>query len=304
LALVTGCHFPGRLAIDSTSLYWTDVSAGTVNQTPLNPAPGRVLAAMRMFPTGIAVDSARVFFTDQATVSQTALVGGPATVVAPLLNQGESLSIDAQDAYWLDLNDDALWTAPLAGGSPTSLASSPPTGVIGASGHSIALDDASVYWTGGRETEGASDGVVLKIAKGGGSAPTILVSAQNDPTCLAIANGSVFWVNAGFEGPIVSNVSLDGGPVTTLVPGSAGHSLGGTGLAVDDSNIYWTTSEVGLNNGTVNRAGLGGEAPTVLASGQPTPAFVVVDATDIYWANLGACETSDPNVGAIMKLAK
>jgi hypothetical protein len=52
-------------------------------------------------------------------------------------------------------------------------------------------------------------------------------------------------------------------------------------LAATETTLYWTRSD-----GSVLRAQSGSE-PAILASGQKSPGDLVVDATHVYWANLG-----------------
>jgi hypothetical protein len=52
-------------------------------------------------------------------------------------------------------------------------------------------------------------------------------------------------------------------------------------LAATETSLYWTRSD-----GSVLRAQVGSE-PEILASGQSSPGDLVVDATHVYWANLG-----------------
>jgi hypothetical protein len=55
--------------------------------------------------------------------------------------------------------------------------------------------------------------------------------------------------------------------------------------------------------GTVLRAPKGGGTPEVLASGQQSPAGLRIDATSVYWSNVGTEELGWVS-GAVMKGAK
>ena len=52
-------------------------------------------------------------------------------------------------------------------------------------------------------------------------------------------------------------------------------------LAATETHVYWTRTD-----GSVLRAS-SGDAPEILASGQSSPGDLVVDASRVYWANLG-----------------
>ena len=56
-------------------------------------------------------------------------------------------------------------------------------------------------------------------------------------------------------------------------------------LAVDATNVYWTTSA----DGTVMQTALDGNGPLVtIASHQDMPYGVAVDATNVYWTTSGS----------------
>jgi hypothetical protein len=61
----------------------------------------------------------------------------------------------------------------------------------------IAIDAENVYWTIGIE----SDGIVMKVPKGGGT-PTTLASGQLGVQGVAVDATSVYWANGAAEGSI------------------------------------------------------------------------------------------------------
>jgi hypothetical protein len=111
-----------------------------------------------------------------------------------------------------------------SGGCITTLAS----GQRGA--EFIAIDAENVYWTMGIE----SDGIVMKVPKGGGT-PTTLASGQLGVQGVAVDATSVYWANGAAEGSICK-VSLAGGTPTTLTAAPNG----AVGVAVNADSVYFT----------------------------------------------------------------
>jgi hypothetical protein len=72
-------------------------------------------------------------------------------------------------------------------------------------------------------------------------------------------------------------------------------------LALDDEAVYWSSQgtfrEAG---GSVNRVPKDGGPPTVIASEQAITLGIAVDATSVYWTNLGLT----PGSGAVMRAPK
>lgn len=78
---------------------------------------------------------------------------------------------------------------------------------------------------------------------------------------------------------------VSGGVLVTI----ASDQASAAGIAVDDANVYWTTSASG-KNGTVMKmpkdASLDGGSATTIASYQGQPWAIAVDANAVYWTDL------------------
>lgn len=148
----------------------------------------------------------------------------------------------------------------------------------------------------------------------------VLASTQYQPTLVAVEAGTVYWAEheGGATGAIRSVSAAGGAPITL-----ATDSDWAQGLAVDSSNVYWTTLSppavrkvsltggtattmvaavaprgiaVGANNvywadrasggpGVIMQRALAGGTPTTVASGLGDPRAVAVDPTSVYWTD-------------------
>jgi hypothetical protein len=237
----------GALAVDATSVYWTNRS-GTIMKVGLAGGTPTTLATGQNGAVGIAVDATNVYWVTNAFFAMTRVPAQP-TAVGTVMKM------------------------PIAGGNPTTLASN-------LSPYGIAVDGTSVYWTNGT---GSNDGTVMKVPIDGG-VPTTLASGLASPVDLAVDGTYVYWTNAGSNVPTdstgsVMRVPIGGGTPSTI----ASQQSDPTGIAVGATSVYWANNL----GGAVVVAPLCGGVASPLAAGQSGPRDIVVDATGIYWANEG-----------------
>jgi hypothetical protein len=340
---------PEALAIDCQYVYWTDFN-GTVSRvakqfsldgggadsgsslpdsgcpiacvvdgglfTCVNGHCLTTLAASQSWPYGLAVDSARVYWTNSGSSGSVMSVNLDGSNIATLAS-GQSaptlLAIDSTHVYWLVESPGSVMKALLDGGSPSTLAS----GQAGLGG--IAVDSASVYWS-----NVAAGGTVVRAALDG-SGPVALATGQSGAFSMASDSSALYWTANGNSAVI--SAPLDGGQLFTIASNqatpyylaldatrvywsdhnnativSALKDGGGFvtlatsaytpyGVAVDSASVYWAGGE----NGTVMKVPLDGGAPEVLVSGQGFPIEIAVDATSVYWTN-------NTTNGTVMKL--
>jgi sugar lactone lactonase YvrE len=94
--------------VDSTSVYWTASNDGTVMEVPIGGGTPVALASLQSYPTGIAVDGTSVYWTNYAgagscargSVMKVGLAGGaPITLAADQLFP-DGIAVDATSVYW------------------------------------------------------------------------------------------------------------------------------------------------------------------------------------------------------------
>lgn len=290
---------PQVLVVDATSVYWTNDNIGTVMKVPLGGGSPKTLVAGQSRPFDLAVDSTNVYWAnyDDGTLMTMALDGGSSTtLVSDQSSPIVAIAIDATNVYWAN-EFHSVGKVPLAGGTPTTLASGDFHPLA------IAIDAAHLYWTNIDSSGGVT---VMKVPLGGGTVTTIASSPLSAKTLgerifqavlehperdaamvIAIDATSIYWTS----GVAVMTVPLGGGTPTTLASGYRAQAI-----AIDATSIYWT--EWGVHgDGAVMKLPLHGGKVTTLASGQRYPKAIAVDASSVYWTSSHADGT-----GTITKL--
>jgi hypothetical protein len=212
LTSTTSSNEYDAFAIGSTEVYFID--GEKIESVPHSGGTPKTLIALTGTPSlnGIAVDATSVYWTERkgagstgGSVNKIPLAGAAsATVLASGLNTPTTLRVDATNAYWIDSNAQTISTVPLAGGTPTVLASGSNANpldkdVYGPVG--IAIDANNVYWAN------SGNANVMSVPIAGGT-PTVLAQGVAVVAMTADAT-SVYWANGG-GGPTNGGTSFTG----------------------------------------------------------------------------------------------
>lgn len=158
------------IAIDGTSVYWTDDGAGTVVKMALSGGAPVTLASGLDTPDSIALDAANVYFTEGSgpgQVMKMPLSGGTPVKLAddPLGPSG--LEVDTTNVYWTENYYDKNGMSPLmrvslAAGAPEMVALWGAVEGEGIAGYAVGATGVHFITAGSKATD-YSDGRVMKL---------------------------------------------------------------------------------------------------------------------------------------------
>lgn len=149
--LLAGLTHPDGLALDATSIYWTNryPAAGTVMKLPKGGGVPVTLADQLANPHSIAVAGGFVYWTNQGdgtsntgSVQRISVDGGAATITTFADHQPlpSTVAVDASHVYWTDPVAATVMRAPLAGGPAVPV-------VVGESGpFGLAISSSCLYF--------------------------------------------------------------------------------------------------------------------------------------------------------------
>jgi hypothetical protein len=120
-ALAFGLTAPSGIAVDSVNAYWLTTDPAVMS-APLSGGNAVVLAAAP--GDWLALDATSVYWSDGAggTISSVPIGGGQTAILANGLNQPGSLAVSGTDVYFLAVGSNAVLSVPVQGGSTTTLA--------------------------------------------------------------------------------------------------------------------------------------------------------------------------------------
>jgi hypothetical protein len=295
--LVFGQAAPWDLAVDGTSLYFTNHADGTVKKCATSgcgSAP-TTLASTQTLAQRVTFDATYVYWTDQGDGTPNGAIRRVlknATGLQTLAN-GETLpegiAVDAANVFWgMRTSTGGLRVGAIGGGAGSTIAPQD-------TATSVVYDGASIFFA----SAGSSVGAVKRCAVAGAtcSAVTPLFSGTDNVFGLAVDGAHVYFATLTSSGTLYSANKSDGSNQQPLA-GALPYPLR---VATDGTDVVWVNrgpSDGASADGSVMRCAVGGCAgnPAVVAQGLSDPHGIAIDAKAIYWANA--------NDGTIWKIAR
>ena len=280
--LANNLYSPGRLAKGASWAYWTEgdlISGfGRVARVPLTGGVTRtVVGGITAENPNIAVAGAYVYVADNFTIKRMPTTPGKTELVAMAGNPVADLVSDGVHVYWTDEIFGIVYRAPVAGGAPELLSSSPPQGP----GGRIRLAGDHVYWMVNYDT-------LRRVPKSGGTAATL----ATDLPFLSdfVVGGQVFF--SEWDTQALRKVPLTGGTIQTVL--SAQCQFAPCSLAQSPTDIYWVDQD------TVEVVPKIGGTSTLLSftGGSLFNANAIgLDDTYVYWSDL-----SNKTINRVLRL--
>ncbi len=240
--LASGQH-PVNIAVDATSVYWTDNSdtaqLGSVMKVALAGGTPVVLATSTN-PTAIAVDATSVYWTDpwDGTIMKVALAGGTPVALATS-TYPNGIAVDATSVYWT--TDLTVMKVALSGGTAVTLTNK--SGSVAGEPQSIAVDATGVYYPASDSSSLSPSGVgsIAKVALSGGTPATLATGYYLQG--IAVDTAAVYYSVGSFvsypEGG-VETVGLSGGTPAVL---AISHAVGN--IVIEAGDVYWSDPYTG-----------------------------------------------------------
>lgn len=260
----TGVCVAGGPVTDGTLCPCGECSAGACGLRVLGPtgaAPGTATPiAFAIDGTNAVIGNSYGGVTDEGSITTLPLAGGSPTAIATTFTGYPVLTVVGGTVYYT--RGAEVWSVPVDGSAaPTSL-------YVGTGDHftNITSDGAQLYLTDG------SGGGVYGLPFTGGT-PDPIATAEASPRDIVTDGTQLYWINAS-DGSIRA-IPIGSGPPVTLTAGTAPRAL-----AVDADAIYWTEP-----SGEVMRLTLATNMLTTIATGEADPLAIMRFGDRVYWTN-------------------
>ena len=290
--LVAQLGRPDDVAVDTSTVYWTDQVAGEIGAVGKSGGVALTLATGLDQPYRMDLAGGRIYFTTvgdtQPGVWSMSVTGG-----TPLLLLGGDSFDSPYDVVvdggtlFCSTYDKIRFLPAGGGGSATTL--------FGAGDLilRIALDADRVYWT---EYNG---GLVRSVSRSGGPVST-LASGLDHPEGVVVDGSYLYIAEVGVGnqcgqaglGRILRLPKLGGAVVALATTDGCDPNE----VAIDDGYVYWAE----YTSGNVSRVPKGGGPVEFVAVNQVGPSELAVDQTSVYWGT----HAVDPSWTGIVMVPK
>jgi hypothetical protein len=300
--LDSGVAGPGTFHVQDGYLYWRTVAttdgAGRNPNTVLrlrlpDGAPEVVTTLDAANVAALTVDSTHVYVTTSDGLARAPLSGGEAEYVAAGVPAVQAV-VDEQYAYFTEIGGQGAVVRVLkTGGAVEPLVSE-------ANGYLISADDTHVYWT----TPGSTCDL-MRAPKTGGAAEPLLTGIELQSQRLLVTGGFAYLSVAAREATFDVNgrllrVPVAGGAATDLATFVA--PIGSFGA--DAAFLYVGTCPTGGGPASMLRVPIEGGPATPIATGGSCIAGATVDATTVYFSDLGGIGFELTGNGSVLAAAK
>lgn len=194
--LAQGCG----VAVDGSHVYWT-TRAGTIGRADLDGSgvAESFIALPSGWACGVAVDSGHLYWASNSSgkLGRANLDGSgvQASWMSPGTGHGCGIAVDGSSVYWATAS--GVYSAPLSGGSPTTISSTTMDNC------GVAVNASHVYWA-------TAGGYIERDLLAGGP-PTAIVRAPLGPCGVAVDSHYVYWGNSASD--TIGRSNLDGSGV-------------------------------------------------------------------------------------------
>ena len=220
---------PQALAVQGTTLYWTDVMANTVYSCALPgcaPVTNSGGIGACMMPLGLAVDAAHYYFTCNGN----------------------------SELYICSSPSECATTAPIAAASPS------PSGITVSAAYVFYLSQTTM-------PPMPHTGAAVRLPLGGG-AQASFQGGQTFPSGIALEGANLFWTEMAPENDVASCILAGTPPGCTPYAQIVTGQINADQIVADSANIYFTDNGMpgpmmmGWTGGAVMQSNFGGTAVT------------------------------------------
>jgi|HubBroStandDraft_1064217.scaffolds.fasta_scaffold04028_9 hypothetical protein len=278
------------IAVDDTSVYYRHL-ANMMKVSVNGGAPIVLATGAGGGPANLAVDATSLYWTDEGsagTVRKVSIEGGPVVTLnteSVPTTYSFGLAVDNANVYWSNLggNGISIMKVPVGGGAVATLAT---VRVSEGFGFPIATDGKAVYWPIDTcpSDGGGCASALQSVPVDGGAMATLASVAGVGPLVIASANLYCMATECPADGGVcdvaIVKVPLDDGTPPTRLAGTTGAAPGY--IAADGASVYYVVQDSGTTYALM-KVSVGGGTPVALVSGQPIIAHITVDATSVYW---------------------